>query len=79
MVLESAISEAAPPKGELEALLGAIGEALSDLRPAGVARFGDRRVDVVTEGEFIPRGTPVRVIKVEGPRVVVRAFKEELR
>jgi len=77
LVLESAISEAAPPKGELEALLGAIGEALSDLRPAGVARFGDKRVDVVTEGEFIPRGTPVRVIKVEGPRVVVQAFKEE--
>lgn len=71
-VLSSAVNEVAPPKNELESLLGAIGQALTDLRPAGTAQFGDRRVDVVTMGEFIERGETVRVIQVEGPRVVVR-------
>jgi len=75
-VLESAIDQTAPPKNELESMLGAIGKALTDLRPAGTAQFGERRVDVVTSGEFINRGSSVRVIQVEGPRVVVRKMEE---
>lgn len=71
-VLESSIDQTAPPRNELEALVGAIGVALTDLRPAGVAQFGERRVDVVTSGEFIVRGSSIRVVQVEGPRVVVR-------
>jgi len=71
-VLSSAVEEVATPKNELEVLLGAIGTALTDLRPAGTAVFGDRRVDVVTSGEFIDRGQSIRVTEVEGPRVVVR-------
>jgi len=53
-------------------LLGAGGTAVSFLRPAGVASFGDVRVDVLTEGEFVPAGTPVRVTRVEGARIFVR-------
>ena len=53
-------------------LLGAAGVALSFLRPAGVAMFGDARVDVLTEGDFVPAGTPVRVTRVEGARIFVR-------
>ena len=53
-------------------LLGAAGTALSFLRPAGVAMFGDARVDVLTEGDFVPAGTPVRVTRVEGARIFVR-------
>jgi len=53
-------------------LLGARGTALSFLRPAGVASFGDARVDVLTEGDFVPAGTPVRVTRVEGARIFVR-------
>lgn len=72
LVLESAIGETAPPRSELESLRGALGVALTDLRPAGTAQFGERRVDVVTAGDFIARGEPIRVIQVEGPRVVVQ-------
>jgi membrane-bound serine protease (ClpP class) len=53
-------------------LLGAAGTAISFLRPAGVASFGEARVDVLTEGEFVPAGTPVRVTRVEGSRIFVR-------
>ncbi len=53
-------------------LLGAVGTARSKLRPAGVADIGGRRVDVVTEGDFIDAGRAVEVVAVDGNRVVVR-------
>jgi membrane-bound serine protease (ClpP class) len=54
-------------------LIGLEGVALSDLRPSGTAAFGEERVDVVTEGEFISQGSPLRVLRSEGYRLVVRA------
>ncbi len=72
LVLESAIAGEAPPEEKLRPLEGAVGKALTPLRPAGVAQFGERKVDVVAEGEFIERGSTVRVVRVEGVRVVVR-------
>jgi len=53
-------------------LVGRDGVALTDLRPAGTAQIGSERVDVVTEGEYVARGTTVRVIRSEGYRHVVR-------
>ncbi len=52
-------------------LRGRSGVAGSYLRPAGVALIDDRRIDVLTQGEFIPEGTPIRVTRVEGARVFV--------
>jgi len=57
--------------------VGTYGVAESDLRPSGVARFGDERVDVVTDGSYVSAGSRVRVIAVEGMRVVVRAEQDE--
>jgi membrane-bound ClpP family serine protease len=54
------------------ALLGAVGNAATDLRPAGMAKFGEQFVDVVTEGNFIPAGSKVQVIEVEGNKIVVK-------
>lgn len=54
-------------------LLDGIGTALTQLRPSGVAQINGQRVDVVTEGGLIERGTPVKVVAVEGARIVVRA------
>lgn len=58
----------------LVSLLGASGQSVSALRPAGFAVFGERRVDVVTRGEALPPDTAVRVVQVEGNRVVVEAI-----
>jgi membrane-bound serine protease (ClpP class) len=52
-------------------LLGKEGTLEADCRPAGMARLDDRRVDVVTRGEWIDAGVRVRVIEVQGNRVVV--------
>ena len=63
--------QAAPQ--ELAALAGQSGQSLSPLRPAGIALINGRRVDVVTDGEFIEPETDVQVVAVEGSRVVVRS------
>ena len=52
-------------------LVGQEGVALTDLRPAGTARIGAERVDVVTEGDYVSQGSPVKVVRSEGYRHVV--------
>lgn len=61
-----------PGAVEAAELLGAIGTTNTALRPAGVIRIGDKFVDVVSDGGFIPSGTRVQVIQVEGTRIVVK-------
>lgn len=60
------------PKPSYENFLGKEGIALSQLRPAGIADFAGERLDVVTEGGFISQGTKIKIIAVEGTRVIVR-------
>jgi membrane-bound serine protease (ClpP class) len=61
-----------PGATEAAGLLGAVGTTNTALRPAGVVRFGDKFVDVVSDGGFVPAGTRVQVIAVEGTRIVVK-------
>jgi membrane-bound serine protease (ClpP class) len=61
---------AALPRPELE---GIDGIALTDLRPAGTADIAGERLDVVSEAGWITAGSPVRVLRAEGYRHVVRA------
>lgn len=60
------------PTVDLQSYVGSEGIALSPLRPAGTADFNGKRLDVVTEGGFIDINSPVKVIAVEGTRVIVR-------
>jgi len=55
------------------ALVGRVATALTDLRPVGIVEVDGRRVDAMTEGSYISRGTAVRVTEVDGNRVVVEA------
>jgi len=61
-----------PGAEEAAHLLGAIGTTNTPLRPAGVVRFGDRFIDVVSDGGFVPAGSRVQVVTVEGTRIVVK-------
>ena len=54
-------------------LLNQTGQALTALRPSGTAVINGKRIDVVTEGPFVEPGTAVKVVEVEGMRVVVRS------
>src|SRR4051812_17347850 len=53
-------------------LLNQTGSAITPLRPSGTALINGKRVDVVTEGSMIERNAPIKVVAVEGMRVVVR-------
>ena len=63
------------PPSELVSLVGKSGKALTPLRPAGAAIISGHRVDIVTQGEFVPAETEIEVIFVEGSRVVVRSLQ----
>lgn len=60
---------------ELIKLMGLTGEAVTDLRPAGTAVINNRRVDVVSRGEYIDKGVGIVVLAVEGNRVVVKQIE----
>jgi membrane-bound serine protease (ClpP class) len=62
-------------RSNLSDLLGAEGVALTTLRPAGTAEINGKRVDVVTDSEYIAHGKPIVVTAVEGMRVVVKEKK----
>ena len=51
--------------------VGDTGVTETMLRPAGIAAFGEKRVSVVSEGQFLDSGVSVRVKQVEGTRLVV--------
>jgi membrane-bound serine protease (ClpP class) len=56
----------------LEDMVGTEGVTDTDLHPSGWATIGDKRIFVVSEGTFIEDGEKVKIIKVDGNRVVVR-------
>ena len=61
------------PTTRARAAKPSIGElSFSCLRPSGIADVDGERVDVVSDGEFIERGTQIIVTRVEGNRIVVR-------
>ena len=61
---------------DLATMAGRTGTALTTLRPAGRADFAGTPIDVVTNGDFIEKGTCVRVLEVSGSRIVVEPAEE---
>jgi membrane-bound ClpP family serine protease len=59
----------------LDYLVGKRGVTITQLTPSGKARFGDARVDVISDGEVIPYETDVVVVEVRGNEVLVRALE----
>ncbi len=62
---------ASAPAGDNNCL-GKSGKAFSPIRPAGIAEIEGKRVDVVSDGEFIDSGALIVVTRVDGNRIVVR-------
>jgi len=53
-------------------LVGKEGTSLTILRPVGMVRIDGQKYSAVTGGEFIEKDKPIKVVKVEGSRIVVR-------
>jgi membrane-bound serine protease (ClpP class) len=55
-----------------EKYLGMRGTAVTPLRSAGTVLIDGKRIDAVSEAEFIDKDAEVEVIKIEGSRIVVK-------
>jgi len=60
---------------KLKELLGKSGKAITDLRPSGAIKIENKRVDAVTNGEYLLKGTKVVVVQEEGSKIVVEKLK----
>lgn len=58
-------------KEDEKSLLGKEGALLTSARPAGVAEIEGKRIDVVTDSEFLDKGDKIKVIKIDGNRIVI--------
>lgn len=56
---------------DLESYLGKTGVALSNLRPSGIALIEGKRLDVVSHGEYIDKGSQIVVSAVTGNQIIV--------
>lgn len=56
-------------------LVGKTARTITDLRPAGIISCEDDRIDAVSDGTFILRNRQVKILEVEGTRVVVREIE----
>jgi membrane-bound serine protease (ClpP class) len=54
-----------------KSLLGQEGVAISALRPGGKGQFGEEILDVISQGEMIPKGARIRIIRYSGTEAVV--------
>ncbi len=81
LILRPETAEGVPLHGTAAAFGGAsagvpspgdTGIAITKLRPVGKARFGDRRIEVPAEGDFVELGERVRVLEVKGNRILVK-------
>ncbi|WP_370512385.1 nodulation protein NfeD [Planomicrobium sp. CPCC 101110] len=58
-------------------LVGQTAITMTALRPSGTIKLNDERIDAVSEGRFVDPGKNVKIIKVEGSRIVVREIEQE--
>jgi membrane-bound serine protease (ClpP class) len=75
LVLQEQIVGTAPAPAATSELAGRQGHALTPLHPGGKIEIDGETHDVVAEGEFVARGEPVEVVRVEGLSIVVRKLK----
>lgn len=57
-------------------LVGKEGTTLTPLRPAGTALVEGERYDVVSEGGYVTSGKQIKVVKIEGTRIIVREMED---
>ena len=76
--LKTSLKAAHADSSETEKIrIGDKGIAISYLRPSGKADFNDDLFDVVTEGEFMEKGTDIKVSAIKGNRIIVSRIEEK--
>lgn len=61
---------------EYESLIGLTGITLTDLRPVGTVRVNDKDYSAISNAQWIPKGSNIRITQVDGTRILVEILKE---
>ena len=61
-----------PSSGSLEHLIGKTGTAQTPLRPSGIAEIEGKRYSVETQATFLPKGSSITVLSVDGTKITVK-------
>ena len=48
---------------------------ITPLNPVGIVDFDGVRLNVTSEGNYVEKGLPVQVIRIEGTHIFVRQLK----
>lgn len=75
IILENTVKEKGINKEDMQFFVGKIAETLTTLRPAGSISIDGVKLDAVADGGFIEKGKKVKVIRVDGIRIVVKESK----
>ena len=59
---------------DLQALVGQVGFAMTDLKPGGTVEVENQRVDALTDEGFIPADTTIKVIGTRQSQLLVRSY-----
>ena len=59
---------------DLKRLTGEKGIVITPLRPSGIAEVNGKKFNVLTRGEYIDSNTKIKIISVEGNKIVVEAI-----
>lgn len=70
-ILKESLNE---EKDDLTFFVGKHGVAITPLRPSGTAELDGLRIDVITRGDFIDKGTPIIVEAVVGKKIIVKSM-----
>ena len=73
----SGVTTVARENLEHSARIGEVGVAISTLRPGGKARFKDDILDVITQGQMVPKGKAVRILSFSSHEAVVEPVEED--
>ncbi len=57
---------------DMEYLIGQKGEAITDLRPSGKGEFNGVKLDILSSGEFIVKGSRLEITEIKNNQVMVR-------
>ncbi|MEM9399130.1 MAG: NfeD family protein [Verrucomicrobiota bacterium] len=70
-ILDDKVNQSSAPQS-FEKLLDKTGTTVTPLHPSGLAKIESKRYDVISEGSMIEKDMDIKVVKVEGSRIVVR-------
>lgn len=63
---------------DLHHMVGKEGIATAPLRPSGTGEFDGVKLDVITDGQFIPKGARIKIVNVEGFRILVEQIEDKV-